>query len=168
MGRPKGSWTQSANPRWHGGRYTIATGYVYVSKPEHPNADKRGYVREHVLVMSDKIGRAISPDEVVHHINGIRNDNSPENLQLMKRSIHNSLHHKGLYKPESLKNLRKMTSEKAKTNWAARPDDRAKPKVCDHCGQDFYRKGNKRGKPDHAHIYCSRGCYFKARFQSHL
>jgi len=164
MGRPMGSRNANAKNRY----VSAESGYVFLRRPGHPNADKRGYVREHIFVMSDHLGRPLAKNEVVHHINGVRDDNHLGNLIIMTRAAHTSEHHTGLHKPESLKNLRKMTSKQAKANWAARPNDRAKPKVCDHCGQDFYRKGNKRGKPDHAHIYCSRGCYFKDRFQSHL
>ena len=121
MGRPKGSWIGAANPRYKGGRYTSKeTGYVFVKVPCHPNADKRGFVREHVLIMSNKLGRPIAENEVVHHINGIKNDNRPENLDVMHRGAHHSHHHKGLIKPNSLKNLRPMTSEWQKEIWRKR------------------------------------------------
>lgn len=57
-------------------------GYMMVRAVDHPNADKRGYVREHVLVMEEKIGRYLEDTETVHHMNGIRHDNRPENLEL--------------------------------------------------------------------------------------
>ena len=45
------------------------SGYIYIQKPEHPKATKRGYVAEHRLVAEDKIGRFLKDDEDVHHIN---------------------------------------------------------------------------------------------------
>jgi HNH endonuclease len=160
MGRPKGSWTREANPRWNGGAYTTEQGYVFVFAPDHANADKRGYVREHALVMSEALGRPIAADEVVHHINGIRHDNRLSNLQVMKRSAHHSHHQKGLLKPNSLANLHGHTSEEMQRIWdTTRAHERSAPKICEHCGKEFYRKGNRKDTPNHAHTYCSRACY---------
>ena len=57
-------------------------GYILVSRPEHPNAYDDGYVFEHRLIMEDYIGRYLLSNENVHHINGVRNDNRLENLEL--------------------------------------------------------------------------------------
>ena len=54
-------------------------GYVYVWEPGHPNADKRGYVAEHANVMAVVLGRPLLRGEEVHHRNGKRHDNRPEN-----------------------------------------------------------------------------------------
>ena len=53
--------------------------------PEHPRAGKGNYVFEHIIVMEQILGRYLLPAETVHHRNGIRDDNHPENLELWTR-----------------------------------------------------------------------------------
>jgi hypothetical protein len=62
-------------------------GYVMAFEPAHPNARKDGYVAEHIKVMAAKLGRPLHRFEEVHHKNGIRHDNRPENLELWARSM---------------------------------------------------------------------------------
>lgn len=64
----------------------LHNGYKCVPAPEHPNSDSSGTIREHVLVMSKVIGRPLYQHESVHHKNGVRDDNRPENLELWSRS----------------------------------------------------------------------------------
>ena len=74
-------------PNWKGGRTTVQ-GYVKIWCPKHPYANMRGYVPEHRLVMEATIGRFLLSSEIVHHINGIRDDNRKENLKLVSPLNH--------------------------------------------------------------------------------
>lgn len=79
------------NPAWKGGRFVDHEGYVHIRIPSHPNA-VQGSMREHRLVMEQMIGRYLDRDEVVHHVNGIRDDNRPENLQLFPSNASHLAH----------------------------------------------------------------------------
>jgi hypothetical protein len=63
-------------------RYVNGEGYIRIKEPSHPNAGINGTVMEHIKVMAEAIGRPVLPDETVHHRNGVRDDNRPENLEL--------------------------------------------------------------------------------------
>ncbi len=63
-----------------------AAGYIYVRMPDHPMRNSNGYVAEHRLVMSETLGRPLTRGETVHHKNGVKDDNRPENLELWSTS----------------------------------------------------------------------------------
>jgi len=78
---------------WRGGRVSTTGkkpgGYIRIYKPEHPAANKVGYIYEHRLVMEQKIGRLLKPGEIVDHIDRNRSNNHPDNLRLQSsRSAH--------------------------------------------------------------------------------
>lgn len=69
-----------------GGRRLNEAGYVQVLDPRKKAGSR--YILEHRLVMEGIIGRPLERDEVVHHMNGIRDDNRPENLALIGPDDH--------------------------------------------------------------------------------
>lgn len=66
-------------------------GYVSVYNKNHPRADKKGFVREHILIWEKNHGRSVPKGYHVHHLNGIKDDNRPENLFAVNRVKHHSL-----------------------------------------------------------------------------
>jgi len=88
----------SESSSWKGGRWKQKRdGYVYVYVVGHPYAKKGGggtttqYILEHRLVMEKVVGRYLLPNEDVNHINGIKDDNRPENLMLVRHNAHFSM-----------------------------------------------------------------------------
>ena len=79
---------------WKGGK-TKKDGYVYIRlSPDnfyYPMARKSGYVREHRLVMAKSLGRCLQFDEIVHHINNIRDDNRLDNLEIIRGAVYHLL-----------------------------------------------------------------------------
>lgn len=70
-------------PFWHGGRSIDKSGYVLINSPGNPFHDVRNYVFEHRLVMEKHLGRYLTKEEKVHHVNGNKADNRIENLRLL-------------------------------------------------------------------------------------
>ena len=67
-------------------------GYAYIYAPDHPYNSMNGYVAFHRLVAEEKLGRLILPDEIVHHIDGNKLNNAPENLVVITRAEHMRAH----------------------------------------------------------------------------
>lgn len=76
------------NPSWTGGRTKDRRGYIQVYAPGHPRAKNERYVYEHILVWEEAHGYPLPDGWVVHHINGKKDDNRPENLMGMPKKGH--------------------------------------------------------------------------------
>lgn len=73
---------------WKGGRRVASNGYVGVL-----NEGTGSYAYEHRRVMERKLGRQLKPGEVVHHIDGDRTNNSPDNLEVFASNGEHLRHH---------------------------------------------------------------------------
>jgi hypothetical protein len=104
--------TGKISPNYKGGRRKN-NGYIVILKKDHPQADRDGYIEEHRLIMEQKLGRYLTKNEVVHHMNHIQDDNRPENLMLLTKSTHATLHAIGnkwwLGKKQTEETKRKMS-----------------------------------------------------------
>lgn len=127
--------------RYRGGVSRTGQGHVLRLRPDHPAARSGGYVLEHRLVMEAHLGRYLRPDEDVHHLNGIKDDNRIENLQLATRAEHMRLH-----QPEKV--AAGFGHASRGSRWAEDHD------ACAACGT--------KARPHHAHGYCKR-CYHARR-----
>lgn len=67
------------------GRWNMPDGYIKISAPF-------GTKPEHRAIMERHLGRVLSKDEQVHHINGNKSDNRIENLQVVTAKQHAAIH----------------------------------------------------------------------------
>lgn len=77
---------------WKGGRIVNSQGYILIHQPLHPNADARGYIREHIIVIEKSLGHFLDRGLQVHHKNLKRDDNHLDNLQVVTPEEHREIH----------------------------------------------------------------------------
>ncbi len=82
--------------RYTGGHTSVRPdGYVQEYCPDHPSANRRGMVLQHRLVKERQLGQLLPRTIAVHHLNGDKRDNRPENLELLSgQSEHMRRHHR--------------------------------------------------------------------------
>lgn len=76
-------------------RVIASNGYVLIRVGKnHHLSDVRGYAYEHRLVAEEVVGRRLEPGEIVHHLNGNKQDNSPDNIKVCSSIAEHLAHHR--------------------------------------------------------------------------
>lgn len=79
---------------WKGGRFINSEGYVLIRFSHHPRtANNYNYVFEHILVAEKALGKHLPAGAVIHHINGNKADNRPDNLVICPDRAYHALIH---------------------------------------------------------------------------
>lgn len=73
--------------------YITKNGYKKILIPSHPRADGKGYVFEHIIIIESVLGRSLLQNEVTHHIDGNKLNNSPENLSTFSNNAEHIKYH---------------------------------------------------------------------------
>jgi hypothetical protein len=87
--------TGPRNNNWRGGRSVASNGYIIVRVGvRHHLADVRGYAYEHRVEAEKKIGRRLRGGELVHHVNGNKQDNQWANLEVHRGNAEHFFEHR--------------------------------------------------------------------------
>jgi hypothetical protein len=65
-----------------------SNGYVLVFEPDHPASGKYGWIFEHRLVVEKREGRYLTPREEVDHLDEVKDNNHPDNLEIKTKAAH--------------------------------------------------------------------------------
>jgi hypothetical protein len=83
--RKNGAESRRKKESWYQDKKGYIKGHIWID--EHTKV----FVKQHRYIMEKHLGRNLLPNEDIHHINGIKNDNRIENLQVIDHSEHTSL-----------------------------------------------------------------------------
>lgn len=83
-----GRTLRAKSKRQRGERASFGNGYFYILDPSHPNANKSGYVAEHICVATRERGRPLDFGEMVHHVDLNKHNNAPSNLAITDPKQH--------------------------------------------------------------------------------
>jgi len=70
--------------------------HILIKAPNHPGADRNGCIPEHRMIIENELGRFLSKEEVIHHIDMVKNNNKLDNLDLFKNNKEHFLCHGSL------------------------------------------------------------------------
>lgn len=74
---------------------------LFFPKGDHPLFPGKKWVGEHRVLMAEKLGRSLGPDDLVHHRDENPANNAIDNLELIRRGDHSRLHNTGRTRTES-------------------------------------------------------------------
>lgn len=121
--------------------------YVDLFMPEHHRSRSSGNVHEHIVRLEEYLRRPLTKDEVVHHEDGNRSNNTKGNLYVFKDQANHARYH-----ATGLKHFNGV-------NWESEPvkGSKSNPHIrnCKNCKEDFFTTLDN-GK------YCSLDCSHKA------
>jgi len=90
--------TRESNSRWKGGRFKRSRhgadgGYIFVDSGESTNGRIK-YIQEHIAIAESVLGKKLPYGACVHHLNGIRDDNTKSNLVICQDNEYHKLLHR--------------------------------------------------------------------------
>jgi hypothetical protein len=103
--------------RWKGGRNLSGHGYWRLYLPDHPSANKSGYVLEHRLVWETEHGQQVPNGCIVHHRDGNKTNNAIDNLELMPFRMHQSMHAKVLARTQERRERCRILAKQMSAMW---------------------------------------------------